>query len=124
MTRQELEHQLLSLSLSDKAAMVQSLTQTLSIGDKGITKTPGVCGGEACIAGTRMLFGSWSKPNSLAFGKLNSCRTIPTLPPPIWSTLGPMPQPIAKKLPPPCVPTMRRPSAWHGCMRMSSFHGK
>lgn len=54
MTRQELEHQLLSLSLSDKAVMVQSLTQTLSIGGKGITKTPGVCGGEACIAGTRI----------------------------------------------------------------------
>lgn len=54
MTRQELEHQLLSLSLSDKAAIVQSLTQTLSIGGKGITKTPGVCGGEACIAGTRI----------------------------------------------------------------------
>jgi uncharacterized protein (DUF433 family) len=54
MTLQELEHQLLSLSLSDKAAIVQSLTKTLSIGGKGITKTPGVCGGEACIAGTRV----------------------------------------------------------------------
>lgn len=31
-----------------------SLTKTLSIRGKGITKTPGVCGGEACIAGTRI----------------------------------------------------------------------
>ncbi len=54
MTRQELEYQLLTLSLSDKAQIVQNLTKTLRIGGKGITKTPGVCGGEACIAGTRI----------------------------------------------------------------------
>lgn len=54
MTRQELEHQLLTLSLSDKAEIVQSLTKTISTGGKGITKTPAVCGGEACIAGTRI----------------------------------------------------------------------
>lgn len=54
MTRQELEQQIFSLSLSDKAEIVQSLTKTLSMGGKGITKTPGVCGGEACIAGTRI----------------------------------------------------------------------
>ncbi len=54
MTRQELEHQLLNLSLSDRAAIVQSLTKTLRIGGKGITKMPGICGGEACIAGTRI----------------------------------------------------------------------
>jgi|GEM_PF-167454 len=54
MTRQELEHQLLSLSLSDKAEIVHSLTKTLRTGSKGISKTPGICGGEACIAGTRI----------------------------------------------------------------------
>ena len=54
MTRQDLEQQLLSLSLADKAEIVQSLTKTLSRGGKGITKTPGVCGGSACIAGTRI----------------------------------------------------------------------
>jgi uncharacterized protein (DUF433 family) len=54
MTRQEIEHQLLTLSLSDKADIIQSLTKTLSMRGKGITKTPGVCGGEACIAGTRI----------------------------------------------------------------------
>ena len=54
MTLQELEHQLLSLSLSEKAAIVQSLTKTLSISGKGITKTPRVCGGESCITGTRI----------------------------------------------------------------------
>lgn len=54
MTFQEIEHQLLSLSLSEKAALVQSLTKTLSISGKGIIKTTGICGGEACIAGTRI----------------------------------------------------------------------
>jgi uncharacterized protein (DUF433 family) len=54
MTRQEIEHQLLTLSLADKAGIVQSRTKTLSRRGKGIIKTPGVCGGEACIAGTRI----------------------------------------------------------------------
>jgi uncharacterized protein (DUF433 family) len=54
MTRQEIEYQLLTLSLSDKAEMVQSLTKTLNMSGKGISKTPGVCGGTACIAGTRI----------------------------------------------------------------------
>ena len=54
MTSEEIEHQLLTLSVFDRAAIVQSLTETLSMSGKGITKTPGVCGGEACIAGTRI----------------------------------------------------------------------
>jgi uncharacterized protein (DUF433 family) len=54
MTRQEIEHQILTLSLFDRAEIVQGLTKTLSVSGKGITKTPGVCGGEACIAGTRI----------------------------------------------------------------------
>jgi len=54
MTRQELEHQLLRLSPADKADIIQSLTKTLRTGGKGISKTPGICGAEACIAGTRI----------------------------------------------------------------------
>ncbi|MEC4895476.1 MAG: DUF433 domain-containing protein [Oscillatoria sp. PMC 1051.18] len=54
MSRQKLEHQLLSLSPSDKAEIIQSLTKTLRTGGKRISKTPGICGGEACIAGTRI----------------------------------------------------------------------
>jgi hypothetical protein len=45
MTRQEIEHQLLTLSPSDKAEIVQSLTKALRMSGKGITKTPGVCSG-------------------------------------------------------------------------------
>jgi uncharacterized protein (DUF433 family) len=54
MTRQEIEDRLLNLSLTDKAQIVQSLTKTLGMSGKGITKTPGICGGEACIDGTRI----------------------------------------------------------------------
>jgi uncharacterized protein (DUF433 family) len=54
MTRQEIEHQLLTLSLTDKAEIVQSLTKALKMSGKGITKIPGVCGGSACIGGTRI----------------------------------------------------------------------
>ena len=54
MTSQELEHQLLNLSPADKAHIIQSLTKTLKTGGKGITKIPGICGGEACITGTRI----------------------------------------------------------------------
>lgn len=54
MTYQELENRLSTLSASEKAEIIQRLTKTISGGAKGITKTPGVCGGEACIAGTRI----------------------------------------------------------------------
>jgi uncharacterized protein (DUF433 family) len=40
MTRHEIENQM--------------LTKSLNMSRKGITKTPGVCGGKACIAGTRI----------------------------------------------------------------------
>jgi uncharacterized protein (DUF433 family) len=54
MTLQELENQILALLPTEKAAIIQSLTQTINIGAKGIMKTPGICGGKACIAGTRI----------------------------------------------------------------------
>jgi uncharacterized protein (DUF433 family) len=54
MPRQEIENQLLSLTPSEKAEIIQNLIKSITGGAKGITKTPGVCGGEACIAGTRI----------------------------------------------------------------------
>ncbi|MBO1349003.1 MAG: DUF433 domain-containing protein [Hormoscilla sp. GUM202] len=50
----ELETQLLALTPAEKASAIGILTQNLSNGSPGITKTPGVCGGEACIARTRI----------------------------------------------------------------------
>jgi uncharacterized protein (DUF433 family) len=54
MTFKELENQLLALTAAEKASVIQLLTKTLSNGSSGITKNPGVCGGDACCAGTRI----------------------------------------------------------------------
>lgn len=53
MTHQELETQLLALTPTEKAEAIQILTQTLNQ-TYPITKNPGICGGEACIANTRI----------------------------------------------------------------------
>ena len=54
MTLQQLETQLQTLTLAEKADAIQILTQTLSRRSQGITKTPDVMGGDACIANTRL----------------------------------------------------------------------
>jgi uncharacterized protein (DUF433 family) len=54
MTLKELEPKLLALTPAEKAQAIQLLAQSLSNTWQGIEKTPGVCGGEACIARTRI----------------------------------------------------------------------
>jgi uncharacterized protein (DUF433 family) len=54
MTLEELELQLLALSDKEKAKVIQLLSQGKIIHGRGIEKTPGVCGGSACIANTRI----------------------------------------------------------------------
>ena len=54
MTLTELKNQLLALNPAEKAEAIQTLTQTLTNGSLGIKKTPGVCGGDACIGTTRI----------------------------------------------------------------------
>ena len=54
MTPKELENMIFALPPTEKAEIIQNLTKNISSGAKGIIKTPGVCGGEACIAGTRI----------------------------------------------------------------------
>ena len=54
MTIQEFENQLLALTPAEKAEMLQILARSLNKNWRGITKTPGVCGGDACIEGTRI----------------------------------------------------------------------
>ena len=54
MSIQNIEAQLLSLSPVDKLEAIQLLSRSLSQNWRGISKTPGVCGGEACIEGTRV----------------------------------------------------------------------
>jgi uncharacterized protein (DUF433 family) len=54
MTLQEIERQILALPATEKAALMQMLTQTFDRTARGIIKTPGVCGGDACIGDTRI----------------------------------------------------------------------
>jgi uncharacterized protein (DUF433 family) len=54
MTLQELTAQILALNPTEKAEALQLLTQGLSNGSRRIVKTPGVMGGDACIANTRL----------------------------------------------------------------------
>ncbi len=54
MTLKELEPQLLALSDAEKIQVVQLLLPPESRAFRGIEKTPGVCGGSACVAGTRV----------------------------------------------------------------------
>ncbi|MCY7283220.1 MAG: DUF433 domain-containing protein [Cyanobacteria bacterium CAN_BIN43] len=66
MTLKELEPQLLALSDTEKAQAVQLLSQGKSSTIQGIEKTPGVCGGSACIAGTRITV--WGLVESIRVG--------------------------------------------------------
>jgi len=54
MTLEELQPQLLALSLEEKALAIQILAASLGQGWVGIEKTPGVMGGDACIRQTRI----------------------------------------------------------------------
>ena len=49
MTLQSLEPQLLALSQNEKTQAIQILAQSLGNPWRGIQKTLGVCGGDACI---------------------------------------------------------------------------
>ncbi len=54
MTLQEFKSQLLQLSPAEQSQIVQLLIQNLTNSWQGIEKTPGVVGGSARLAGTRI----------------------------------------------------------------------
>ncbi|MGH2416394.1 MAG: DUF433 domain-containing protein, partial [Microcystaceae cyanobacterium] len=54
MTLKELKNQLLTLTPAEKAEAIQLLNKAFTNHSSGITKTPGVCGGDACISETRI----------------------------------------------------------------------
>jgi len=66
MTLKDLELQLLALSPNEKAQAIQLLVRSLSNVWQGIEKTPGVCGGDARIANTRIPI--WSLINYRRLG--------------------------------------------------------
>jgi len=54
MTKRELVTELAALSKAEKAEVVERLAQEIGDTWPGIEKTPGVCGGSACIVRTRI----------------------------------------------------------------------
>ncbi|WP_204102933.1 MULTISPECIES: DUF433 domain-containing protein [Spirulina sp. CCY15215] len=53
-TLKDIEPQLLSLTAPEKAQAISILSQSLANSWQGIEKTPGVCGGRACVGKTRI----------------------------------------------------------------------
>ena len=66
MTMKEFEKKLLTLTPDEKIQVIQLLVQSLSNTWQGMEKTPGVCGGDARIAKTRIPI--WSLVNYRILG--------------------------------------------------------
>ncbi|NJL35316.1 MAG: DUF433 domain-containing protein [Leptolyngbyaceae cyanobacterium RM2_2_4] len=79
MTLQELETQLLSLTPAEKLEAIQILSHSISQSWRGITKTPDVCGGDACIAGTRIPLWVLVQARNLGISEAELLYDYPTL---------------------------------------------
>lgn len=79
MALQDLETQLLSLTSAEKLEAIQILSHSLSQNWRGITKTSGVCGGDACIAGTRIPVWVLIQARDLGIGETQLLYDYPTL---------------------------------------------
>jgi uncharacterized protein (DUF433 family) len=79
MTLQELEPQLLALSDDEKAKVVQLLSQGKITLGHGIEKTPGVCGGSACVAGTRITVWGLVESRRLGYSEADLLISYPSL---------------------------------------------
>jgi uncharacterized protein (DUF433 family) len=79
MTLKELEPQLLALSDEEKTKVVQFLSQGKITLGHGIEKTPGVCGGSACIAGTRITVWGLVEARRLGYSEADLLTSYPSL---------------------------------------------
>ncbi len=79
MSLKDLEAQLLSLSPAEKLEAIQILSHSLSQNWRGITKTPGVCGGDACIEGTRIPVWVLVQAHNLGMSETQLLYDYPTL---------------------------------------------
>jgi uncharacterized protein (DUF433 family) len=79
MTLKELEHQLLALSDNEKVQIVQLLSQPQTSLMQGIEKTPGVCGGSACVAGTRITVWGLVESRRIGYSEADLLTSYPTL---------------------------------------------
>ena len=79
MTVKELELKLLALTTAEKAEVIQLLTRSINKNWRGITKTPGVCGGEACIRNTRIPVWVLVDARRIGYSETDLLESYPTL---------------------------------------------
>ncbi|MEG3850784.1 DUF433 domain-containing protein, partial [Microcoleus sp. herbarium19] len=79
MTLKELQPQLLALTPEEKTQAIQFLAQSLSNFWPGIQKTPGVCGGDACIRETRIPVWVLVNASRLGISEAELLEDYPTL---------------------------------------------
>lgn len=79
MTIHNLEPELLALTTTEKAQAMQILAQSLDKSWRGIEKTPGVCGGDACIALTRIPVWVLVNARNIGIGEAQLLKDYPTL---------------------------------------------
>lgn len=79
MTFQELETQLLALPAIDKARVMHLLGQTLGTPWRGIEKNPGICGGQACIANTRISVWGLVDARRIGYSDIDLLTSYPSL---------------------------------------------
>lgn len=79
MTLEELEQHLLVLSPSEKVQAIQLLAQSLGNTWQGIEKTPGVCGGDARVAKTRIPIWVLVEARRLGYSDADILTSYPTV---------------------------------------------
>jgi uncharacterized protein (DUF433 family) len=75
----EVEKQVASLSPCERAELFQRVARQLAGTIPGIESTPGVCGGEACIARTRIPVWLLERARQLGSTEADLLRAYPTL---------------------------------------------
>jgi uncharacterized protein (DUF433 family) len=79
MTLKELKQQLLDLNIDEKVQAIQLLAQSLGSNWQGIEKTHRVCGGEACIAKTRIPVWVMIEARRLGYSDRDLLTSYPTI---------------------------------------------
>lgn len=79
MNIKELTPELLGLTPAEKARIITLLSQSLANSWQGIEKTPGVCGGRACIKNTRIPVWVLVNARNLGISEIELLDNYPTL---------------------------------------------
>ncbi|HUG92332.1 MAG TPA: DUF433 domain-containing protein [Planctomycetaceae bacterium] len=76
---QHLEAEIESLTRAEKAQLLQHIVRDLGDSFPGITTTPGVCGGDACIVRTRIPVWALEELRRQGVSEADILRSYPTL---------------------------------------------